>query len=91
VITSHTDDRTLSIHVTDTQSGRDETLAKNQAGKKEIKELSQLKWHTLPRDEVLQRLGCSDKVGLDVDMATKRLQKNGPNEVTPHRPNLFFK
>lgn len=76
--------------MTDTQQHRD-NLAKAQAGKKEIKELAELEWHMLSRDEVLQRLGVSQKVGLDVEMAKKRLQQNGPNEVTPHRPNLFLK
>ena len=55
------------------------------------KELADLDWHILPKDEVLQRLGVSPEVGLDLAMAKKRLAQNGPNEVKPHKPNIFLK
>jgi sodium/potassium-transporting ATPase subunit alpha len=30
-------------------------------------------------------------MGLDVAMAKKRLAQNGPNEVKPHKQNMFLK
>lgn len=53
--------------------------------------MADLEWHLLTRDDALQRLNVSQKVGLDSEIATRRLKQNGPNQVTPHRPNVFLK
>lgn len=58
---------------------------------KHIKEVADLEWHLLTRDDALQRLSVSQKVGLDGEVAQRRLKQNGPNVVTPHRPNVFLK
>jgi sodium/potassium-transporting ATPase subunit alpha len=55
------------------------------------KELAELDWHILPKDEVLQRLNVNPELGLDETIAKKRLSQNGPNEVKPHKPNIFLK
>jgi len=80
------DDRTLSIHVTESQQRSTPPVDKHH-----VKEVSDLEWHLLTRDEALQQLNVSQKVGLDTEIATRRLKQNGPNQVTPHRPNVFLK
>ena len=53
-----------------------------------------MQWHTLDIIEVCTRLGVSDKTGLDVPMAARRLAKNGKNVITPPSKNyakkIFF-
>jgi sodium/potassium-transporting ATPase subunit alpha len=56
-----------------------------------VRQVADLDWHLLSRDEVLQRLNVSQKVGLDPEAAERRLKQNGPNAVTPHKPNGFLK
>jgi sodium/potassium-transporting ATPase subunit alpha len=54
------------------------------------RELSELDWHRLPLDEVLQRLNVSPKAGLDAEQV-KRRQAAGMNEMTPPPRNLLRK
>lgn len=79
--------RTLSIHVSDSQAVKPATAPQKGAHK----DLAELDWHILPKDEVLQRLNVNPEMGLDVAMAKKRLAQNGPNEVKPHKQNMFLK
>jgi len=79
-------DRTLSIHVTESQQRSTPPVDKHH-----VKEVVDLEWHLLTRDEALQRLNVSQKVGLDSEIAARRLKQNGPNQVTPHRPNVYLK
>jgi sodium/potassium-transporting ATPase subunit alpha len=81
--------RTLSIHVTDSIHGPAPVNAKKDTNA--VKELAELDWHTLSKDEVLQRLSASGTSGLDTEQAKRRLATNGPNEVKPHKPNVFLK
>ncbi|SGY20643.1 BQ5605_C016g08112 [Microbotryum silenes-dioicae] len=74
--------RTLSIQVTETRQGR-ETYKK-----KAIQDLAELEWHTLPTEEVCTRLGVSPVVGLDTQVAQRRLAKNGKNVISPPPRNL---
>ena len=78
---------TFSIQVTETQRGERRALK----GKKNITELSTLEWHTLPADEVCQRLGVAPNLGLDGTMAARRLAKNGKNVISPPPKNLAKK
>ncbi|KDE09319.1 hypothetical protein MVLG_00635 [Microbotryum lychnidis-dioicae p1A1 Lamole] len=73
---------TLSIQVTETRQGR-ETYKK-----KAIQDLAELEWHTLPTEEVCTRLGVSPVVGLDTQVAQRRLAKNGKNVISPPPRNL---
>ncbi|ORY33508.1 hypothetical protein BCR39DRAFT_520515 [Naematelia encephala] len=79
--------RTLSIHVTDSQQRPSPETARRDA----VKELADLDWHLISRDEVLQRLGVSPKLGLEAEQAKRRLAQNGPNAVSPPPRNLLRK
>ncbi|RSH91845.1 hypothetical protein EHS25_009215 [Saitozyma podzolica] len=79
--------RTLSIHVTDSQQRPSPETAKRDAAK----EIADLDWHILPRDEVLQRLSVNPKIGLDAEQAKRKLAQHGPNQVKPHKRNPFLK
>lgn len=83
------DNRTLSIHVTESQQQSVQPPLKKDH--RHIKEVADLEWHLLTRDEALQRLNVSQKVGLDPEVAQRRLKQNGPNAVTPHKPNVWLK
>ncbi|SCV72206.1 BQ2448_4900 [Microbotryum intermedium] len=74
--------RTLSIQVTETRQGRESYK------KKAIQDLASLEWHTLPTEEVCTRLGVSPVVGLDTQVAQRRLAKNGKNVISPPPRNL---
>ncbi|KAF7436089.1 hypothetical protein PC9H_002915 [Pleurotus ostreatus] len=76
--------RTLSIHVTNTQEGKHDIPSK-----KDITDISELEWHTLSKEELCIRCGVSDKVGLDVTMAARRLASNGRNVISPPPRNYI--
>ncbi|KAJ8078261.1 hypothetical protein PM082_000467 [Marasmius tenuissimus] len=79
--------RTLSIHVTDTQGGQADIHAKDAA----VKELSALEWHTLSVNEVCNRLGVSEKAGLDTPMVQRRQKRDGKNVIKPPPNNIAKK
>jgi len=81
--------RTLSIHVNDTRDGRTDAVPRK--GKKNVKDISDVEWHTLPALEVCTRLGVAPQTGLDPAMAARRLAKNGRNVITPPPKNLARK
>jgi sodium/potassium-transporting ATPase subunit alpha len=87
LLTSSTPRSTLSIHVTDSQQRPSPETAKRDAAK----EIADLDWHILPRDEVLQRLSVNPKIGLDAEQAKRKLAQHGPNQVNPHKRNPFLK
>ncbi|KAI5474377.1 Calcium ATPase, partial [Pseudohyphozyma bogoriensis] len=76
--------RTLSIEVSHSRGG----LAGPTSGTMTVKDLAALEWHTLDPDEVCSRLGVSPAVGLDKEMAARRLQKDGKNAISPPPKNL---
>ncbi|KAF4573612.1 hypothetical protein EYR36_008130 [Pleurotus pulmonarius] len=76
--------RTLSIHVTNTQEGKHDVPSK-----KDITDISELEWHTLSKEDLCVRCGVSDKVGLDVAMAARRLASNGRNVISPPPRNYI--
>jgi sodium/potassium-transporting ATPase subunit alpha len=78
---------TLSIQVTDSQQRPSPETAKRDA----TKEIADLDWHILPKDEVLQRLSVNPKVGLDSEQAKRKLSQHGANEVKPVRRNPVLK
>ncbi|TFK59554.1 calcium ATPase [Pluteus cervinus] len=75
-----TDFRTLSIHVHDTMDGRPDLDVKKN---RDVTDLSELEWHSLPTSEVCTRLQVSPKRGLDGQMASRRLSKFGKNVISP--------
>ncbi|KAI3609640.1 h k atpase alpha [Moniliophthora roreri] len=77
--------RTLSIHVTDTQAG--DIQAKDAA----VNELSALEWHQLSANEVCNRLGVSEKAGLDSPMVARRQKRDGKNVIKPPPKNIAKK
>jgi sodium/potassium-transporting ATPase subunit alpha len=79
--------RTLSIHVTDSQQRPSPETAKRDAAK----EIADLDWHILSKDEVSQRLSVNPKVGLDAEQAKRKLSQHGPNEVKPDKRNPIWK
>ncbi|KAF9487492.1 P-type ATPase-like protein [Pleurotus eryngii] len=76
--------RTLSIHVTNTQEGK-----RDVPSKKDITDIAELEWHTLSKEDLCVRCGVSDKVGLDVAMAARRLASNGRNVISPQPRNYI--
>ncbi|KAL1412745.1 hypothetical protein Q8F55_000492 [Vanrija albida] len=56
-----------------------------------VRELTELDWHTLSREDVLQRLNVSPKAGLDKEQVKRRLDQYGPNAMTPPPRNLLLK
>ncbi|KAG9222104.1 hypothetical protein CCMSSC00406_0009285 [Pleurotus cornucopiae] len=82
--------RTLSIHVTNTQEGKhDIPNKKDITGETAALYISELEWHTLSKEELCIRCGVSDKVGLDVAMAARRLASNGRNVIRPPPRNYI--
>ncbi|TXT12929.1 hypothetical protein VHUM_01330 [Vanrija humicola] len=79
--------RTLSIHVTDSIQHPELREAKRDA----VRELTELDWHTLSREEVLQRLNVSPKAGLDREQVKRRIDQYGYNMMTPPPRNLLLK
>lgn len=63
-----------------------ETAAKRDAAR----ELSELDWHKVTREDALQRLNVSPKAGLDGEQV-KRRQAAGLNQMTPPPRNLWRK
>lgn len=52
-------------------------------------DISELEWHTLSKEDLCVRCGVSDKVGLDVVMAARRLASNGRNVISPPPRNYI--
>lgn len=78
----------FSIQVTESQASTDRHAVK---GKKNIADISALVWHTLSTNDVCTRLGVAPKVGLDTEMAARRLATNGKNVISPPPRNLTKK
>lgn len=76
-----------SIQVTDTKHGRGQRFA-SKRDKKHVAELADLEWHKLGVHELCQRLGVAAKVGLDGEMASRRLAKDERNAISPPPKNL---
>jgi sodium/potassium-transporting ATPase subunit alpha len=66
----------LSIHITD-------TIQRGEHAKGNIKDISELEWHTIAAQEAIRRLGSSETQGLDNDQAQRRLQQYGKNILSP--------
>ncbi|ORX34849.1 K, P-type ATPase [Kockovaella imperatae] len=81
--------RTLSIHVYDSQRFEQHKEAKENPSDAEF--FAKLDYHTLPADEVCQRLNVSRTLGLDKAAAAKRLQRNGPNRLSKGNPQYWKK
>ncbi|GAA5977314.1 hypothetical protein JCM10908_004936 [Rhodotorula pacifica] len=82
--------RTLSLHVTETHTEAQATH-KRAKKSKDIDDIANLEWHSLSKEEVAQRLGVSPAAGLDLEIAARRLSKDGKNVITPPRTNWFSK
>ncbi|KAL1921901.1 uncharacterized protein VTP21DRAFT_10543 [Calcarisporiella thermophila] len=78
--------RTLSIHVTETQQAQ-----LKPANAPLAKEIAESDLHKIPVNEVFLRFSTSILEGLGLDQATKRLQQNGKNAITPARTNYLRK
>ena len=89
--------RTLSIQVYDSQ--RFDTGTSGLVGDKERKEQKQrdseffasLDFHRVPAQTLCNRLNVSPTAGLDAGAAARRLGRNGPNMLTPHKSQLWKK
>ncbi|KAF7333008.1 Calcium ATPase [Mycena venus] len=82
------DFRTLSVHVTETQELGTTDLSK---GRRNVKDISDITWHTLSSQEVCTRLGVSETRGLDASIAARRLANNGKNVISRPPKNLARK
>ncbi|GAA5822430.1 hypothetical protein JCM11251_006335 [Rhodosporidiobolus azoricus] len=77
------DFRTLSLHVTESKHASKAPTAK----KTRADELASLDWHEHSAEEVCRRLQVAPDIGLDKEIASKRLQKDGKNRISPTRVN----
>ncbi|SCV72109.1 BQ2448_4803 [Microbotryum intermedium] len=78
--------RTMTINVTETQ--RHPEIKTEKKKKNPALELAAVEWHKFSPEEVCERLGVSPAVGLDVEMAQRRLAKDGKNVISPPPQNL---
>ncbi|GAA5873739.1 hypothetical protein JCM3774_000154 [Rhodotorula dairenensis] len=83
--------RTLSFRVTETHTEANKAAQKRAKKSKDIDDVATLVWHSLPKEEVAQRLGVAPAAGLDLEIAARRLSKDGKNVITPPRTNWFLK
>jgi len=75
----------LSINVT-------ESISRNLPPTKgNIKNITELEWHSIPANEALRRLRTSDTSGLDNEQAERRLKENGKNILSPPPTNRIRK
>lgn len=81
---------TTRLHVTETHTEA-KSVQKRARKSKDIDDIASLEWHSLPAEEVAQRLGVSPAAGLDLEIASRRLSKDGKNIITPPRTNWFTK
>ncbi|SGY21437.1 BQ5605_C016g08237 [Microbotryum silenes-dioicae] len=78
--------RTMTINVTETQTHpENKSESKN---KDPAMRLADVEWHKLSSEEVCERLGVIPAVGLDLEMAQRRLAKDGKNVISPPPQNL---
>lgn len=71
-----------SIQVTDTKQGHKAT-----ACKKDVADLATLDWHSVTAEEVCTRLGVSPDLGLDKEIAARRMSKDGKNVMSKRKTN----
>lgn len=76
-----------SIQVTDTRTGITEEFK----GKKDITDLSTLEYHTKSISELCLLLGVDLNLGLDKLQSSRRLIKNGKNQLSKPKTNYFKK
>ncbi|CAI6080103.1 unnamed protein product [Clonostachys chloroleuca] len=79
--------RTVSFQVEESKGKEQVELRKAQD--KAAKDLSDLVWHTLPSNEVSQRLTTSPGTGLSSDQAKRRVQEYGKNVPSPPETHRF--
>ncbi|GAA5914981.1 hypothetical protein JCM6882_001950 [Rhodosporidiobolus microsporus] len=83
------DFRTLSIQITESKAAHQPLPAS--AKKNRLEDLAALDWHEHDPDEVCRRLQVAPGAGLDGAIASKRLQKDGKNRISPTRVNWPLK
>ncbi|SPO23940.1 probable K, P-type ATPase (mediates high-affinity potassium or sodium uptake) [Ustilago trichophora] len=81
--------RTLSIQLS--QGGLADVKDKREKGQKAAKELSDLDWHRIDVNEVLNRTATSADAGLDSAQVERRLKQYGNNVMSKPPKRLFRK
>ncbi|UKZ76217.1 hypothetical protein TrVFT333_003914 [Trichoderma virens FT-333] len=84
--------RTLSIHVSESRNVDSDNLGDLKAPKKDGKEeyFSNLTFHELEVDQLMQQLNVSQETGLSESSAQLRLQRDGKNTL-PHPKTNYLK
>ncbi|KAJ5628181.1 hypothetical protein N7490_010409 [Penicillium lividum] len=84
--------RTLSIQISESQTRPKDVeveIAKEKVPDQDYFE--SLNFHTLPQDKVCQEFNVDQRVGLSVESAAQRLQRDGKNVIAQTRENYFKK
>jgi sodium/potassium-transporting ATPase subunit alpha len=82
--------RTLSIQVYDSQRF-DANTSSDKQNQSDSDFFASLDFHRVPVQTLCNRLNVSASAGLDGAAAARRLTRNGPNILTPHKPQMWKK
>ena len=82
--------RTLSIQVYDSQRF-DANASSDKQNQTDSDFFASLDFHRVPAQTLCNRLNVSATAGLDASAAARRLSRNGPNVLVPHKSQMWKK